>query len=419
MADTDTVDFRALFDSSPGLLLVLDQHLFIVAVTDSYLRATMMRREDIVGQHLFDVFPDNPDDATGVSNLRKSLERVIRDKTRDEMGVQKFCIRGAGDELEERYWCPVNTPILGAGGRVKYIIHCVEDVTEVVRLKAGGQQSRDDSEGAEMAADSRGEGVINQQLRITNEELAARSAQLNDALQTMETFTYSIAHDLRAPLRALVSFSTLLREEYAETLQDRAKDYLRRITDAASRMDKLINDLLVYGRLTHVEPTALPISLDDAVTNVLRDISPELTARKADVNVERPLPNITGSAILLNHVLVNVIDNALKFVPPDRTPRIEIASALCGDHVRLDISDNGIGIAPAYHGQIFDLFVRLHKSSEYSGTGVGLALVKKAMERMMGKVSVASTPGRGTCFSLEFRAAYNPSVARAVPAQHH
>ena len=406
MADTDTVDFRALFDSSPGLLLVLDQHLFIVAVTDSYLRATMMRREDIVGQHLFDVFPDSPDDATGVSNLRKSLERVIRDKSRDEMGVQKFCIRGAGDELEERYWSPVNTPILGAGARVKYIIHCVEDVTEVVRLKASGQQSRD-------------EGAINQQLKTTNEELAVRSAQLNDALQTMETFTYSIAHDLRAPLRALVSFSTLLREEYAETLQDRAKDYLRRITDAASRMDKLINDLLVYGRLTHVEPTALPISLDDAVTNVLRDISPELTARKAEVNVERPLPNITGSAILLNHVLVNVIDNALKFTPPDRTPRIDIASAHCGDHIRLDISDNGIGIAPAYHGQIFDLFVRLHKSSEYSGTGVGLALVKKAMERMLGKVSVASTPGRGTCFSLEFRAAYNPSVARAVPAQHH
>ena len=409
MADTDKVDFRVLFDSSPGLLLVLDQHLFIVAVTDSYLRATMMRREDIVGQHLFDVFPDNPDDATGVSNLRKSLERVIRNKTRDEIGVQRFCIRGAGDELEERYWSPVNSPILGPDGRVKYIVHCVEDVTEVMRLKSAGQ----------LSASTGDMGPINQQLKITNEELAARSAQLNDALQTMETFTYSIAHDLRAPLRALVSFSTLLREEYAETLQDRAKDYLRRITDAASRMDKLINDLLVYGRLTHVEPTALPISLDDAVTNVLRDISSELTERKAEVNVERPLPNITGSAILLNHVLANVIDNAVKFVPPDRTPRIEITSALCGDHIRLDISDNGIGIAPAYHGQIFDLFVRLHKSSEYSGTGVGLALVKKAMERMMGKVSVASTPGRGTCFSLEFRAAYNPSVARAVPAQHH
>jgi len=136
-------DFQALFQSAPVLYLVLAPDLAILAVTDAYLHATMTRREDILGRGVFDVFPDNPNDpsATGVRNLRTSLQRVLQDKTSDAMAVQKYDIRkpeSEGGGFEERYWSPVNSPVLGPDGKVLYIIHRVEDVTEFIRLKQQG-----------------------------------------------------------------------------------------------------------------------------------------------------------------------------------------------------------------------------------------------------------------------------------------
>src|SRR5467141_1895110 len=135
-----TPDFQALFQSAPGLYLVLTPDLNIVAVSDAYLRATMTKREAILGRGIFDVFPDNPDDpaATGVRNLRTSLERVLQNKLSDSMAVQKYDIRkpeSEGGEFEERYWSPVNSPVLGPNREVLYIIHRVEDVTKFIRLK--------------------------------------------------------------------------------------------------------------------------------------------------------------------------------------------------------------------------------------------------------------------------------------------
>src|SRR5690349_15126577 len=198
-------DFRLLFERSSGLSLVLDPHFFIVAATDSYLRATMTRREDIVGQHFFDVFPDNPDDAyaSGMRNLRASLERVLRDRVADPMAVQRYDIRRPTGEFEERYWSPVNTPVLGADGELRYIIHCVEDVTEFVQLKrSGGEPGQVPNQQRERVAAMREEilsrsgelGATNQQLKVAYEELAMRTAQLHSSLQTMEAFTYTIAH---------------------------------------------------------------------------------------------------------------------------------------------------------------------------------------------------------------------------------
>ena len=394
-------DFRVLFEKCPGLYLVLDPHFFIIAASDNYLRATMTQRENIVGQHLFDVFPDSPNDAhaTGVRNLRSSLERTLRDRVADAMAVQRYDIRRPDGEWEERYWGPVNTPILDLHNRVKCIVHAVEDVTEFVQGKTLGQ-------GAEtILMRSEELGAINRELKVANEELALRTAQLNDALQTMETFTYSIAHDLRGPLRAMVAFSALVVSECAEKLDESGKDYLSRISDAARRMDRLVADLLVYGRLAHVEATSVPIALDQAVAKVLEDLKAEIRERNAQIGIEGPLPVIMGSPVLLSHVLINLMDNAIKFMPADRTPRVIVRSRRTDRAVKLLIEDNGIGIAPEYHARIFDLFTRLHKPSEYSGTGIGLALVKRAMERMLGKVGLESTPGQGSIFWLEFRAA--------------
>jgi len=412
MAAALQTNFQVLFERAPGLYLVLDPHFFILAATDNYLRATMTRRENVVGQHLFDVLTDNPHDANANStdNLRASLERALREHIPDPMAVQKYYIRRPTGEFEERYWNPINIPIVGADGHVEYIIHCIEDVTEFVRSKKSGEENGnvvDAEEVMQREILTRAEqlSTTNQQLKLANEELALRTAELSNTLQTMQTFTYSIAHDLRAPLRALTSFSGLVLDEYKDKLDDTGKDFLNRIKAAARQMDRLVSDLLAYGQLTHVEVTAVPISLDSAVTRVLRDLDAELSARHAEVEVQRPLPTVIGNIVLLNQVLVNLIDNALKFVPPDKTPHIVINVKYHENRLRLCISDNGIGIAPVYHTKIFDLFARLHKPSEYSGTGIGLALVKKAMERMMGKVGVESIPGQGSCFWLEFRSA--------------
>ncbi len=409
------VDFRTLFEKSPGLYLVLDPHFFIMAVSDNYLQATMTRREDIVGQHLFDVFPDHSEgaNATTVRHLRSSLERVLRERTRDSMALQKYEIRRADGQIDERYWNPTNTPVIGANGEIQYIIHCVEDVTEFIRLRKSREERSQTAAheekhvmGMETEIFTRSQelGTANQELKDANEELAMRTAELNESLHTMQTFTYSIAHDLRGPLRALTGFSTLVLTEFADKLDQSGKDYLHRIDAAARQMDRLVSDLLAYGQLTHVEVTAVPISLDHIVTKVLQDLNPEIHARRAEVEVARPLPIVIGNIALINQVLANLIDNALKFVPKDRTPHLTINSTPGDKRVRLCIADNGIGIPAQYHGRVFDLFERLHKSSEYAGTGVGLALVKKAMERMMGKVGIESTPGEGSCFWLEFRA---------------
>lgn len=173
-------DFRQVFEKSPVLNLVVDVRFVIVAVTDAYCRATMTRRADIVGRGLFEVFPDNPDDsgANGVANLRGSILNVIRFRAPDRMADQKYDIRRPDGVFEERYWRPLNSPILGADGYVRFILHTVEDVTELVRIRK-----------EEAAARKR---VIEQErtaadLRHSNHELVEKVALLRSSLKRLSS----------------------------------------------------------------------------------------------------------------------------------------------------------------------------------------------------------------------------------------
>ncbi len=163
------VDFRTLFEGAPGLYLVLDADLMIVAVTDAYASATMTERAAIVGHYLFIVFPDNPDDpsAEGVANLRASLERVRRDHVVDVMPVQKYDIRRVDGSFEERFWSPVNTPVLDESGNLRYIIHRVEDVTDYVRLRRA-----DELQEREVAVRAQEVAAASRELKETNAALA-------------------------------------------------------------------------------------------------------------------------------------------------------------------------------------------------------------------------------------------------------
>jgi len=249
---------------------------------------------------------------------------------------------------------------------------------------------------------------IDDQKRV-NELLEAkvqeRTAQLQASLSSVEELLYTIAHDLRAPNRHMQGFAQLLLLEHADRLDDRARDYLSRIRDAAARSDELIRDLLEYGRLSHEAVALAPVDARQAVEAVLRAVAGEIQRRRARVHFGREWPRVVANERLLEQILTNLMTNALTYAPPDREPEITISAESEGGKAVLRVQDNGTGIPPEQIDRVFEPFIRLSNATHAPGTGMGLAIVKKAAERLNGTVGADSTPGKGSCFWLELQAA--------------
>jgi len=250
---------------------------------------------------------------------------------------------------------------------------------------------------------------IDDQKRV-NELLEAkvreRTAQLQASLSSVEELLYTIAHDLRAPNRHMQSFAQLLLLEHADRLDDTARDYLSRIAAAAARNDELIRDLLEYGRLSHEAVSLAPVDLRQTVQAVLRAVAGEIQQRRAHVHFDRAdWPRVVGNERLLEQILTNCVSNALLYAPPDREPEIAISAESEGGKAVLRVQDNGVGIPPEQIDRVFEPFIRLPNETNAPGTGMGLAIVKKAAERLNGAVGADSTLGKGSCFWLELQAA--------------
>jgi len=229
-----------------------------------------------------------------------------------------------------------------------------------------------------------------------------RTADLEASNRELEAFSYSVSHDLRAPLRAIQGFSRLLLEEHGRRLDDEGRDFVRRMAAAAERMDRLILDLLEYGRLGKKATEIEAIDLDAVVDDAVRHVGDLLAERRADVRIEHPLGRARGHHATLVQALVNLLSNAAKFVQEGVDPVVRVvATRPQPTLVRLAVNDNGIGIAREHHDRVFQLFERLHDSSRYAGTGVGLAIVKRAVERMGGRVGLESETGQGATFWIE------------------
>ena len=325
------------------------------------------------------------------------------------LGVSLFVRTKTSSDL----WTPVGLPQLF---RYFYITAVGIVLIEILHRSQARTHRAMDNLRAEIARRIASEERLSEaQAQISHhaEELELRVAERTAEL---EGLLYHIAHNLRAPLRAMEGSATLLQEEYGSRLDETARDYTRRISGSAHRMDNLIHDLLDFGRLSHVEVKLEPVELDLVVDHVLGAVAKTIKIRKAEIRVESPLPHVYAVENLTEQAIVNLVDNALKFVVPGQRPRIRIFAEERGSVVRLWVQDNGIGIEPQYYERIFGVFEQLN-ARDYEGTGIGLAIVKQCMHRMGGRTGIESRFGEGTKFWLEFKSV--PASAKTVWLEPH
>jgi light-regulated signal transduction histidine kinase (bacteriophytochrome) len=240
-----------------------------------------------------------------------------------------------------------------------------------------------------------------------NAQLALRAMhrQLTVANRELEAFSYSVSHDLRAPLRAISSFAQILRKDYRGSLDEEGQRYLDTIIATSARMGTLIEDLLVYARTSRAASAAVPVPLAPLIQQLNTVFAERIASTGARLGIAEPLATPLGDPTLVGQILNNLVDNALTYRSRQDSPQITIAAQRVGQDVLLRVTDNGIGIEPEYHEKIFQVFQRLHSTDEYPGTGLGLAIVAKAARAMDGDVSVESVPGRGSTFTIRLRAA--------------
>jgi signal transduction histidine kinase len=233
------------------------------------------------------------------------------------------------------------------------------------------------------------------------ERISARTAALDSKSQELETFAFSVAHDLKAPLRGIHGYTRLLLEDHSERLNEEGRSFLNTINSSTDEMNQLIEDLLDYSRLERRDLTFDRIELQPLVKAVIEQKKREESVREIDLIVNVNGGYVTADRNGLSQALKNYLDNAIKFTSKVAQPRIEVGSEELASSYLLWVRDNGPGFDMKYHDRIFDIFQRLNRSEDYPGTGIGLAIVRKAMQRMGGRAWGDSQPGEGATFYLE------------------
>lgn len=407
-----TIDFKSLFEKSPGLFLILDPQLMIVAVTDEYEKATLTKREDILGKNLFEIFPDNPEDknASGVHNLKISLERVLQSKMPDTMAIQKYDIRlplSEGGNYIEKYWSPYNTPILNEQGQVIYIIHKVDDVSGFMKLKQ--KEREQENENKELKSltldlDSKiienGKDLLqaNLSLKMVNDQLLVKALELKRSNEELSRFAATASHDIKAPFRSVGGYLQLIKDK----LGDYAKDeelvqYFERISSARTRISNLLDDLLRFAQITQSSEPFKEVDVNEILNDVLKNLDYNLKETGAEIIIEKEMPVIKGQQSLILQLFQNLISNGIKFQQKNK-PTIVITSKEEDDYYVFSVKDNGIGINEKYFEKIFGVFERLHGQDQYTGSGLGLSICQKIVHQHGGKIWVESELEKGTTF---------------------
>ena len=294
--------------------------------------------------------------------------------------------------------------VLSDDGRPWFIHGVGYDVTDLKRAENELKEAHDQLEDrvrqrtAELAK-------ANAELAKANAELAQRAEKLTRANADLERFSYSASHDLQEPIRNVAIFGRLLEEQYQGKLDAQGERYLRFVTEGAERMELLVRDLLAYSRVASGLPQDASETVDAnvALAELLQSLQIVIVENQATITHD-PLPTVRLARIHLQQLLQNLILNALKY-RSDMPPQVHVCAEPNDGYWLFAVTDNGIGIAPEYHVKIFGLFQQLHAPGAYGGTGIGLAIAKRAVERMRGSIGVESTPGEGSRFWIELPAA--------------
>ena len=367
--------YKDLFEKSPEAIVLVNQDFKIIDCNNAAAKIGGLPRKEIIGKYFGEeIIPILGEDKDNYFDLfTKGLQGDA---------VAPFEVK-ITNKKGETYWLEthLSTPKKYDENFVIQII--AHDITE---RKMADEELRKYHEQLEDLVEDR-----TKQLQETNVEL--------------EAFAYSVSHDLRAPLRGMQGFAQILLQDYVTKLDAEGKECAQRIVYTARQMNVMIDNLLSYSRLSKAELKLKPVDLNKIMKTVINDIEIKIKETNAEIKIEHSLPEVKGDTTTLVQVITNLFLNALIFVDPDVKPKIKIWAEERKNNIRLYIEDNGIGIPAEYQEKIFRIFERLHGIDRYPGTGIGLAIVRKGIERMDGTVGVESKPGKGSKFWIKLKKA--------------
>jgi len=360
-------------------LVVLNEDLRVHTANASFYREFRVAHEETEGRTLFEL----GNGQWNIPQLKELLESILPRNT----SFEEFELSHKFESIGERTMLLSASRLdTGEQSAPRRILLAINDITEGKQL--------------EVLREAR------EQLARSNENLErqiqARTASLRESLGELEAFSYTVSHDMRAPLRSLQGFANIVLESNREKLDPKSLDYLERIARSASRLDRLIQDVLNYSKILREQVPFESVDLDRLVRDMI-ETYPDWQPPRAEVEIQGTLPHVFGNQAWLTQCFSNLLGNAVKFVAPGTIARVKVSAEIQDEDVFVRITDNGIGIAEKDRQRIFQLFQRIRPEKEYEGTGIGLTIVRKAVERMGGQIGFDSEPGKGSTFWLQLR----------------
>jgi PAS domain S-box-containing protein len=371
------IRYRRLFEAARDGILIIDPETRKITDANPYMTELLgYPHKELLGRELWEIglLKDEKASRTAFRELRKNHFIRYEDLPLQNKSGEHHEVEFVSNLYEEDG---------------KSVIQCnIRDITERKR--------------AEVALVTAKNEIARHALEL-EQVVAQRTGELRETIGELEGFSYSVSHDMRAPLRAMQSYASFLVDEYAGKLDEQGVDYLQQIMRSAVRLDRLIQDVLSYTRILHSKLPMRCVDLDRLVRDIVETF-PNGQPIKPEIHIEGRLPKVMGNEALLAQCVSNLLSNGAKFIAAGITPQLKISAEAGGDDsVRVWFEDNGIGIAAENHDRIFRLFERIHPVTEYEGTGIGLTIVRKAIDRMNAQVGFESELGQGSRFWMQLK----------------